>query len=157
LNVEALKALPGLTAREITQAAVRVEYRGLQVSVLHPIALLKAKAHNLAHLDQTDRQDAKHFRILIFCARAFLREWLRRCESGEPPRRLLDLLELTLKTVLHQEVLQAARGLRLDPRRALPLTELEESRSPQVARFLAERLPRWEKSVSRKLITGRPD
>jgi hypothetical protein len=130
---------------------VRVEYRGIQLSVLHPIALLKAKAHNLAHLDQTDRKDAKHFRALFFCVRAFLREWLRRCEGGEPPRRIIGLLELALKTLLHPEVLQAVSALRLDPERALPLAELDHSQAPQITGFLRERLPRWEKSLSRKL------
>ena len=119
--------------------------------MLDPVALLKAKAHNLAHLDQTARQDGRHFRILILCIRAFLRERLRRCGSDEPPRLVLDLLERTLKTIMHPEVLQAARSLRTRPIQALPLVELEESRSPQIARFLAERLPRWQKSLSKKL------
>ena len=89
--------------------------------------------------------------ILTLCVRAFLREWLQRCEGGEPTRKVLDLLERALATLLHREVLQAARSLRVNPRRALPLTELEKSAKPQIKRFLVERLPRWEKSLRTKL------
>jgi hypothetical protein len=156
LIVEALKFLPGLTSHELKAAIVQVDYQGLRLSVPHPIALLKAKAHNLAHLNQSDRQDAKHFQILILCARAFLREWLARHESGESPRRIFGLLELALKTARHNEVMRAAQALGLHPKRSLPLIELGRSRSPQVARFLSERLPRWEKSVARKLGLPQP-
>lgn len=151
LHIEALKALGGLSAREVSRAVVQVEYENVRLHVLHPIALLKAKASNLAHLDQTDRQDDKHFSILLLCVRAFLRDLLQTSRASEPPRRCLNLLELTLKTALHPDVLRAARSLHLDLRRLLPWRDLARHPQPRIAHFLARRAPQWRDLLQARL------
>lgn len=151
LCIEALKALGGLTAREVSKAVVQVEYQNVILRVLHPLALLKAKANNLAHLDQTDRQDGKHFRILLLCVRAFLRDLLKRMEQGEPPRILMNFLEQTLKAALHPEVLHAAGSLNLDLRHVLPLRELARNPHPKIANFMARRAPQWKETLRARL------
>lgn len=151
LRIESLKALGGLAPREVKQGIVEIDYEGLKLNVLNPIRLLQAKAHNLVHLDQENRQDEKHYCILLLCVRAFLAELLERSESKKSTRELLDFLEESLRLTLHPEVLGAGLSRHFDLKEILPLNLLEKSSDPTIVRFMTHRLPRWEASLRSKI------
>ncbi len=143
LAIDSLKMVAGLRPEDIRKGTTEVEVHDVPVRVLSPIALLKAKAYNVLHIDQSDRQDEKHFRILVLCVRAFVRRLLNEARNHPGTRRLLNALETVLRTTGHREVIAAATKLHLDLQRALPLAELRAAQFPHVANFVAQRLPYW--------------
>jgi hypothetical protein len=55
LAVDDLKMVPGLRADEIKKGTLVVEFSGMRLRVLNPIACLKAKLHNVGSIDQRGR------------------------------------------------------------------------------------------------------
>jgi hypothetical protein len=82
LAVDDLKTVPGLRPNEVKKGALAVEFSGVRLRVLNPIACLKAKFHNVGAIDQHGRQDEKHVHILIPCVRAFLRRLVVEAHSS---------------------------------------------------------------------------
>ena len=133
----------GLKPKEVRQGTMKVDFHNVPVHVLNPIILLKAKSHNVLHIDQRNRQDEKHVRILVPCIRAFIRRLLKEALSTGKMRPLLNALELVIQTTSHCELVSAAKQLGLDLKQSLPLLEIEKCRIPQVVNFVTHRLPHW--------------
>jgi hypothetical protein len=65
-KIEVLRDVKGLGREELADA-VEMKVDGLNVRLLAPIKVLKAKICNVVTLDQDDRNDVKHVRIMIEC------------------------------------------------------------------------------------------
>jgi len=85
-----------------------------KVKVIDPIYLFLSKCHCLVHLDQTDRQDEKHLRMLVAIVYNYL-------------KNLIDIAsELNARQVL-KEIKLTKKLLRTDiARRALKIIEFNE-------------------------------
>ena len=143
LLIDSLKAVSGLRPEDIQKGKLTLDWQGVRLHVLHPIVLLKAKAHNVLHIDQRYRQDEKHVRMLVPSIRGFIRRLVDSAVSTGDARPLLNALEQLLKTTSHREVTAAAETLTLDLAQTLPLSDLRGCRVAKVANFLARRLPYW--------------
>jgi len=77
-RVEILRSVNGLTEEELRLGSVPIQSEGKSIFILNPVTLFRAKAANLKSLDQTNRQDEKHLRILQLVARSFLSEILHK-------------------------------------------------------------------------------
>ncbi|HEY5913978.1 MAG TPA: hypothetical protein VJA21_25600 [Verrucomicrobiae bacterium] len=149
LLVDELKMVSGLLLSEVKKSGVVVEFSGVRLHVLTPIACLKAKLYNLANLDQSHRQDERHVRILILCTRAFIRRLLGESLATGKLRLVLNSLEQLLSLTSRRQVVRTSRLHRIDLSAAVPLTELKGAGHPKVLSFLAKRLPLWLHSLER--------
>jgi hypothetical protein len=147
LTVEIISSVNGLTSKELADPDIIQLRTGKIYRLPSPIILLKAKLANVAQIDQTRRQDVRHVRMLIPCAREYLRGSHADTLAGRmSDRDLVDLFE-------------AARSLFVDPRNAelgkkfdFELTEVfprEFAHSPitKVAKFYEHRMKDLSKSI----------
>jgi hypothetical protein len=139
----------GLLLGEVKKSGVAVEFSGVQFHVLTPIACLKAKLYNLANLDQSDRQDERHVRILIPCTRAFIRRLLQEAQATGKLRPVLNSLEQLLSLTSRRPVVQTVRLHRINLFRTVPLADLERAGHAKLVNFVAKRLPIWQRSLER--------
>jgi len=147
LAVDDLKTLPGLRPEEVKKGALVIEFSGVRLRVLNPIACLKAKLHNVGSIDQRDRQDEKHTRILIPCVRAFLRRLVVEAHTTGNCRPALNALQQLLLSTSNREVIKVARAHGFALLQTVPLADLTRSRHPKLLSFVAKRLPAWQQSM----------
>jgi hypothetical protein len=101
------------------------------------VTLLQAKIHNALSLDQQNRQDVKHARILALCNRAFLRHAIKEVEAGKVSERaLIRALEALFTLVQGQTATEASRRFGIDWSVAFPVFELKKSTLERVSRFM---------------------
>ncbi len=156
-NVEFLRSVPGVSVAEIHRWAVSSERAGVGVRVLDPISLLSCKLLLAFRIDQGQRRDADHARILLLCTRAFLRETLRAAEAGElSARGWLGAVERVLKLAESTTGQKAARQLDVDWRQVLPETEIAVSLHRLIIRFREQRLPQWREKITRRSPAKKP-
>lgn len=149
-SVEMIRQVPGVTAEQIAKFAITHEYSGLQVRVIDVISLLICKLKLALTVDQSQRRDADHARILFLCTRAFLRETLAGAEAGVlPARGWLAAAERVMKLAESKTGRQAALQLGFNWREVLPETEITASLHSVLAQFKKLRLPQWWEKVSR--------
>lgn len=98
-RVEILRSVNGLTEDEVRLGSVPIQFDGRPIFILSPVALFRAKAANLKSLDQTNRQDEKHLRILQLVTRSFLREILRKHEETSRSPDVMKWLNFHFDTV----------------------------------------------------------
>ena len=95
-------------------------------------------------MDQTNRRDTDHVRILVLCTRAFLRETLHGAEANVlPARGWLGAIERVLKIAESKLGKRAVSTLELDWNHALPLAEIAASKLKPVVQFHELRLAQW--------------
>lgn len=100
LILEVLYSINGLSATEIREDVVPVEYEGGLYYTLSPILLLKGKIANVLSLEQGDRSDFKHIQILIPCVAYYLRTAHERCLQGQMTQRdMVKILNRYLEIV----------------------------------------------------------
>jgi hypothetical protein len=150
LAVDELKMVPGLRVDEVKKGALVVEFSGVRLRVLNPIACLKAKLHNVGSIDQRGRQDEKHVRILIPCVRAFVRRLIVEAHTSGNCRPALNALQQLLLWTSDRRVVKAARAHGFVLLHTLPLADLTTSHHPKLINFVTKRLPGW-----RFLLEGR--
>ena len=91
----------------------------------------------------------EHFRIMLLCVRAFLRETLHGVETGHlPPRGWLGAVERVLKLGESKHGKAAVRKLHVDWTQALPLVEIAASAHPAAQRFREKRLVLWQANLA---------
>jgi hypothetical protein len=142
--VDDLKTVPGLQPDEVKKGTLVVEFSGVRLRVLNPIACLKAKLHNVGAIDQRGRQDEKHVRILIPCARAFLRRLVVEAHSSGNCRPALNALQQLLLWTSDRETIKVARAHGFALLQTVPLADLTRSHHPKLVNFVAKRLPGWQ-------------
>lgn len=139
-ELDVLRSVNGLPKVE-AQDSIPLEICGHRVPVLFPHLLLQAKLANAIQLDQTDRQDVKHVRIMALVLREFLRDVVTTA-SLENERPALMLLQRAFE-VLHSEharEFSVRHGTRFDD--LMPMAELAESALPKLTNFARKELPR---------------
>jgi hypothetical protein len=95
------------------------------ISIIDPISLFQSKCHCLLGLDQTERQDEKHVRMLCQLLPEHFLDALGDTLSGlSTQRALVNELKL-LKTILKlQKVRQALQNIGADPTMLFPAKQL---------------------------------
>ena len=147
-RVEFVRHVPGAMAAEVEKLAVEHDYLGQPVRVIDPISLLACKLVLALTVDQRQRRDADHARILLLCVRAFLRETLRGVEAGElPARGWLGATERLLKLAKSKTGKRVALKLKLHWPQVLPEAEIAASKNRLIARFKEKRLTQWREKV----------
>jgi hypothetical protein len=150
LAVDDLKTVPGLQPNEVKKGTLVVEFSGVRLRVLNPIACLKAKLHNLAAIDQRGRQDEKHVRILIPCTRAFLRRLVVEAHTSGNFRPALNALQQLLLWTSNRDTIKAAHARGFALLQTLPLADLTSSDHPKLVNFVAKRLPGWQQLLENR-------
>jgi len=106
------------------------------IRVIDPIFLFVSKCHCLLGLDQTDRQDEKHLRLLRFLIPEHFKGLIEEAIAGHLTQRALinelKLLQTILKTNRVKRALQRIGSEALD---LIPLKQLEQSGLLKVVRF----------------------
>ena len=143
-NIEVVRRIPGIAPAAVEALAIETEWAGRRLRVLDPISLLVGKLELALTVSQTKRRDAEHVRILIYCVRGFLREFLAGVEAGElPVKGWLGAVNRVLKLSTTTHGRKAAQRLKLDWCEAVPLEEIGHSREAKVIKLQAEQLSRW--------------
>ena len=141
LLVEVIRSVNGLTSHDLADSDL-VELRPGQVyRIPSPIILLKAKLANVAEIDQAKRQDIRHVRMLIPCAREYLREGLEETSANRmTEREFVDLLEAARELCTTPRNLELIREHGFEIKEVFPPT-LAYSGLEKIARFARFRLP----------------
>ena len=149
-SIEVVRVFPGMPKSTIEQWALRANRAGKEIRVLDPLSLLDSKLRLALDLDQKERRDVEHLRIMLVCVRAFLRETLRGVEAGAlPARGWLGAVERVLKLAESSRGKKAVRKLGVDWTQALPLTEIAASGHRAAMRFREKRLVQWQIKLAR--------
>ena len=147
-RVEFVRHVPGAMAAEVEKLAVEHDYLGQPVRVIDPISLLACKLVLALTVDQSQRRDTDHARILLLCVRSFLRETLRDVEAGKlPARGWLGAIERLLKIAASKTGGRAAAKLKFQWPEVLPHTEIAVCKNRLIARFREKRLTQWQEKV----------
>ncbi len=139
-KIEVLHSVRGLPKSADVEAVV-LDVERFRIRVPRPPQLLEAKLDNVAHLDQSERQDVRHGQILTLCTREFLHDVLSSAESGAiSDRAAVNALEEVRNIVTSATARKIGKPIELSG--CWPLGALRGSSSPRVARFVANRLSR---------------
>jgi hypothetical protein len=143
-NIEVVRSVPGVNSDVVEKTAMTFEFEGSSVRVINPIALVSAKLTSATSVSQEDRQDVTHLKIMILCARGFLRELLGAIEKGEiPPAGWLG----AVNTLHKLETSRAGRRVIKDHGvdwSYLPIQEISNAKNPKIVSFREIQLPRWQ-------------
>jgi hypothetical protein len=149
-TVEVLRLIPGVRPGVVERLAADYEFAGYRLRVADPISLLSCKLYLALKVDQTERRDVEHLRIMLLCVRAFLRETLRGVEAGTlPARGWLGALERVLKLAESSRGKKAVQRLGVDWTQALPLAEIAASAHRAAKRLSEKRLVQWQSKLAR--------
>ncbi len=143
-KIEVLRDVKGLRRAELDDA-VDVIVDGLRVRLLAPVKVLKAKICNSVTLDQSDRNDVNHVRIMIECVREFLNDILVEIIEGRATQRdMVNFLEELREVVLGPDASKAAGMWDLDFTPVWPMTALRDSGMRKIQLFLHHRLAMFD-------------
>jgi hypothetical protein len=158
LLVEVLHSVAGLEPVDLKHTD-EIELDGTIYRLLDPIAMLKAKAYNFAHFDQTGeppRQDEMHLRIIATCVPIYLSAAHDRllelvaqghAEAAALRRSLSRNLSRTFEILTHKKLLPAIVGAGIDPLSVVPAS-FRTSVEPKIARACEFQLPRIAAAMS---------
>lgn len=141
-NIEVVRRIPGAPP-SAERAAIEVEWNGKQLRLLDPVSLFASKLKLFATVSQTDRQDARHLRILVRCVRCFLDDLLDEVHHGAfQSRHWLNIVGYYLKITSTKAAERTASDLGLSWQDALPWEAITASKDPKIVRFLANAGPK---------------
>jgi hypothetical protein len=124
-ELDVLRSVNGLPKLD-AQDAIPLVVCGHAVPVLFPHLLLQAKLENALRLDQRERQDVKHVRIMALVLREFLREVVITA-SAENEKYALPLLRRALAVLMSDNAREFTRRHGLSFAEVMPETELRAS------------------------------
>jgi hypothetical protein len=149
-TVEVVRLIAGVRPSVLEKSAAEYEFAEHRVRVADPISLLSSKLFLALKVDQKERRDVEHLRIMLLCVRAFLRETLRGVEAGSlPARGWLGAVERVLKLAQSNQGKKAVRALGVNWTQALPLTEIAASNHRAAKQFREKRLVHWQTKMAR--------
>lgn len=134
LTVDVLRSVRGLTEADLTATEAIRFVDGRTYWVPAPEMMLKAKLANLATIDQENRPDIRHVRIMIVCCRHYLPDAYQAVLSKNLSER--DAVDRFMATL---DVTRDARALAMDYKHDLNLTA---SIPPPTALLELQRRPR---------------
>jgi len=142
-NIEVVRSIPGLTTASVEALAVEMEWNDQTIRVLDPISLLICKVELAFTVSQQKRQDVEHLKILFFCVRGFLREWLQGVEAGQiPAKGWLGAVNRLLKMSRSTHGRKAAVKFNLTWPEILPLAEIAKTTDQKISLFREKQLAR---------------
>lgn len=121
-ELDVLRSVNGLPKLD-AQDAIPLVVCGHAVPVLFPHLLLQAKLENALRLDQRERQDVKHVRIMALVLREFLREVVITA-SAENEKYALPLLRRALSVLMSENAREFTRRHGLSFAGIMPEAEL---------------------------------
>jgi hypothetical protein len=142
-TLEVLSHLPGVTNSEVKTSAMLIQSDalGTRVRLPNPITCLKAKVHNLSHINQQKRQDYRQVQIMILCCRAFLRDVIEQAELGRITEGAARApFEALLKWTKTKTARNVSRDHDLSWEQAFPMDDLERASIPSLQQFLRKYL-----------------
>ena len=140
-NIEVVRSIPGVTATNVETLAVEMEWNGKTIRVLDPISLLICKVELALTVSQQKRQDVEHLKILFYCVRGFLREWLQGVDAGQiPAKGWLGAVNRLLKMSKSTHGRKAAAKFNLTWREVLPLAEITKTQNQKISLFREKQL-----------------
>ena len=146
--VDFVRSIPTVPTHKIRSWALTAERDGKTIRVLDPVSLLYCKTYLAVKVDQTNRRDVDHLRIMVICVRAFLRETLSGVEANDlPARGWLGALERVLKLAETSLGRKAASKLSISWAHALPEDEIHSSTHPAAVQVRQKRLPQWRRKL----------
>ncbi len=106
------------------------------------VPLLQAKVANLAHLDQSYRNDYKHVNLMLLVVRESLVELIGAAETGLLVTRAVIIpLEKVLKIVTSADALKCVSIHNIDFDRIWPRELLATAKDARLQNFVKYRLP----------------
>lgn len=143
LLVEVLRYVHGVNDKDLRDPVYTLVIGDgpVRVQVPGPIALLQAKIANVAELQQTGRQDARHVLILARLLPAYLEDLQKAAAEGRmEERKLIDFLERLLAVVRSEQGREVFERLKIAPH--APFAGLKAEKLSKLKAFLKNRLPR---------------
>ena len=143
LLVEVLRYVHGVSDKELRDPVYTLAIGDgpVQVQVPGPIALLQAKIANVAGLQQTGRQDARHVLILARLLPSYLEDLQKAATEGRmEERKLIDFLERLVAVVKSDQGRKVFAQLQIVPHGLF--AGLKTEKLPKLKAFLEKRLPR---------------
>ncbi len=125
LVVDLMATVYGVPPREYPRLLKRVLDDG-DIKVIDPIFLFLSKCHCLLDLDQSDRQDERHVRMLALILPAYL-AFLISGADAEPPgeRAILKEIKLLRKILGTQACRRTLERLEIEPGSLIPWKQME--------------------------------
>jgi hypothetical protein len=124
LQVDVLRSVTGLTAKDLAATESITFANGKSYSVPAPEVMLKAKLANLNTHDQKERQDERHVRILTRCSAHYLADACTAMEAGALSER-----EAVERFMAAHRVVTNASARRLEKKFALELSSAIPARN----------------------------
>lgn len=127
LDVHVMREVTGLSEADLAKTETLTLEDGTEYCLPAPDIMLKAKLSNLDTIDQKERQDERHVRIMISCCRHYLTDTFEAYRAGkmserEAVDRFMSAFRVTTSPVAHR--LDGSLALRvasaIPPRGSLP-------------------------------------
>jgi hypothetical protein len=123
--VDLMSTVYGIPLRDLPRLLKRVIDNG-NIKVMDPIYLFRSKCHCLLGLDQIDRQDARHVRMLALILPEYLSLLIDGIDSENlSDRALLKEIKLLRKILGTHVCRRALAQLEIDPASLIPWSKLE--------------------------------
>ena len=139
-ELDVLRSVNGIPRVE-PQSAIAMEVCGQEIQVLFPHLLLQAKLDNALHLNQRERQDIKHVKIMALVLREFLTEVVS-TTTLDNEKVALELLQNVLAVLTSENAREFSRIHKLAFDSIMPAELLCNSSLRRLANFGQRRLPR---------------
>jgi len=142
LKVEVIREVLGVTKKQLQEGAQIITINGAEARIPSPVAQLQAKIANVARIDQTDRNDLRHLRIMMLVVREFLIDVLLAVEARIfDPRAAIDELEAARAAITSGEATKCIKIASIDLSAIWPLELLAASQNERIRKFVEHRLP----------------
>jgi hypothetical protein len=139
LKIQSMLVVNGVTTEEIRKRAILMAVGEARFFLPDPITLLQAKMSNLESLDQSNRQDERHVKMVVLSTRAFIGEDV---QNGVEGRNLLKVIGRLQKLLASPIARRLSEKYPIDFSDALPADILGNSSDPKIQKFMAEGYPR---------------
>ncbi len=111
------------------------------VTVMDPLNLFRSKCHCLLGLDQTERQDERHLKMLCLILPAYFSDLIEEAKMGETTEReIIKDVKLLRKICSTNVCRRALAEIGLLPEALIPATEMEQCGLPLLERFAKTQL-----------------
>lgn len=133
--VDLMSTVYGIPVQDHPRLLERVIDNG-NIKVMDPIYLFRSKCHCLLGLDQSDRQDARHVRMLALILPEYLSLLTDLIDSEDlTDRALLKEIKLLRKIIGTNVCRRALAELGIDPNSLIPWSKLETCRQETLAAY----------------------
>lgn len=138
--IEFLGCVKGVSNQEVETTAKTLKVFNAQVKLIHPVVLFESKVHNFLYLNQSDRNDEQHLRIMDNVVPLYLQELMQSAKENDDELLYSFQKLVSLGCSNLGEKLKEEAGL--DPLRHLDMVECYDSFGAKMDNFKELRLPR---------------